>query len=89
MIENGFDAVIPDPIRAAEFYQKAHNKNNTDATFNLGLLYIGASDVFNIPIEEGIEYIKNSASRGNIKAKEYLIKTGIINHTNALSNVIR
>lgn len=79
MIETGFDAFTPDPIRASEFYQKAHKNKNTDATFNLGLLYLNSPE-FDTPEEEAIELIQKAAMEGNQKAQDHLINIGFVNN---------
>jgi TPR repeat protein len=79
MIENGFDAFTPDPFRAVEFYQKAHNNKNTDATFNLGLLYLKTPEFETTP-EDALELIQKAAMTGNKRAQEHLINLGLINN---------
>lgn len=79
MIETGFDAFTPDPLRAAEFFQRAHQDKNTDATFNLGLLYLNSPE-FDTPEEEAIGLIQKAAMEGNTKAQDHLINIGYINN---------
>jgi len=78
MIENGFDAFIPDPFKAADCYEKAHNNKNTDATFNLGLLYLN-SERFGVESNEALKLINEAALKGNTKAQEHLINIGYVN----------
>ena len=79
MIENGFDAFTPDPLKAAEFYQKAHENKNTDGTFNLGLLYHNSPE-FDTNEDDALELIQKAAMEGNSRAQEYLINIGFINN---------
>ena len=79
MIESGFDAVLPDPEKAAECYQKAHRDKNTDATFNLGLLYLNYGE-FGIEPEIALKLVNEAAIKGNRRAQNHLVNLGYVNN---------
>lgn len=79
MVEAGFDAYVPNPARAAEFYSQAHQLENTDATFNLGLLYLNTPD-FEVDNVEAFKLIQAASIKGNARAQDYLVNIGFVNN---------
>ena len=77
MYENGVE-VIQDSIKAEQNYRLAidQNKENADAILNLGLLLVNSQNEFKY--EEGVKMLKLAMSKGNQRAKEYLILNDLL-----------
>ena len=61
------------PIEAVEYYKRAIalDENNTDAMFNMALLYYSKKEESEWH-QEALEIMEQAAKLGNIKARQYL-----------------
>ena len=79
MFESGFDGIISNILQAEELYRKAHIMKNSDATFNLGYLYLNYPE-FQVEEHQAYIIINESATNGNTKAQNFLINIGVVNN---------
>jgi hypothetical protein len=73
LYQNGQGGVAQDYIKAREWYEKAADKGNASAMFNLALLYEGGQGVAQ-DYAKAHEWYEKAADKGNEDAKVYLEK---------------
>jgi len=77
MYEKGFERVNKNPEKAVENYKKAHDMGCTDASINLAFMYLKGNGVVK-DIEQADSLMIDAATKGNTKARDYLIANGIV-----------